>query len=226
MPRRKLLIYHDESGTPGVDKAFVSGVLLLHKEKQGQDILDRATYIRNKWHYYNEFHYQKMSNLRAKVYLDLLQECLQKCIFKYCAIVIQKHKLDMSHFRFQPYLAYNFFTKNLIYHNIKNLSGRTYIYSDAKSRIKHDNFLEYLKHQLNLAALFNGHGYNVKAIEPTDSKNNDLIQITDLFTGAVKQIYDPAPSSRKVELKNKIVSSRYWRIRTNIWDWTPRKPLK
>ncbi|OIQ08757.1 hypothetical protein MOOR_16760 [Moorella thermoacetica] len=221
MPRKKILIYHDESGTPGVDKVFVSGVLILDKERQGEDILNVVNTIRKKWNYHEEFHFQKMSTLKYNVYKDLLETCLKYCNFRFSAIVIQKQKLDMRYFNHQHHLAYNFFTKMVIYHNIKWLSGRAYIFSDSKNRIKRDNFLEYLKEQLNIDSLFYGHGYHIRAIETPSSSADNLLQVADLFTGIVKQKFDPAPGHRKVSLKDIILSNKNSRYKINIWDWTP-----
>ena len=60
------------------------------------------------------------------------------------------------------------------------------MYADAKSRLKEDNFLEYLVVEMNLGVPFRK-GFAtrrvLKKVEPLDSKLDDLLQVTDLLTG-------------------------------------------
>jgi hypothetical protein len=112
------LLFHDESCVPG-DDCFVVGLLKVHKREP----IDKAIAIaREKWHYKNELHFQKMSNLRAKVYKEVLsQVCRVKEHFHFSALCVQRKYIDLKYFSGKEHLAYNFFTKLLLTHRCYNV---------------------------------------------------------------------------------------------------------
>ena len=69
------------------------------------------------------------------------------------------------------------------------------MYAVAKTRLKEDNFLEYLVVEMNLGVPFRKGASPrraLKKVEPVDSKSDDLLQVTDLLTGMCQQPAGPS----------------------------------
>lgn len=217
---RRYFVFQDESGEIS-EKYFFSGATVIPELEmlKFQSIIDE---VRTKNNFYDEFHFQKISKKRYKAYKELLTKCLEELHFFHKTIVIARNNLDMKYFGNQDYLAYNYFTRQVIYNLIKQLSGSIYIYPDERNRIKKDNFLDYLFTQLNLDSYYNDLNYHVSSVEPRSSKENVGLQLNDLLLGIIRQIYLPAPGKYKILLKNEISClSSFW-IKCNIWKWQPK----
>lgn len=232
MPQ-KVYIFHDESGSPGKDTAFLACALRLTGPRLA-DLYELISEVRKRHHYYEELHFYKSSSLKHTVYREVLDTALRSLSFSCKVIVVLRDRLDMRYFSRQNYLAYNYFTKQVIYHQLKDTEGRVYIYSDAKNRVKRDNFIRYLGTQLNLMALEEGHDYCVRTVETLNPDSAgprtllkqrmlyEALQFADLLTGAVKHRYDPATSWRKLDLRN-LVQYHAQSYKVNVWEWQPKQ---
>lgn len=212
----KYWIFQDESGEPG-DEIFIVGILGM-TSKVKRLILKSIQEIRERHNFHDEIHFQIFSNLREKIYKMILDEIF-KFYFSYRAIVVRREDIDLRYFSGKKHLAYNKFSEMLIYNLIKNRSGEIHIRPDEKCRMREDNFLEYVVRQLNVEAYKNGHNYIVKSCKPTDSGNCDIIQVCDLITGVVKNLYSPAG-----ERKNNFgahIRKKYGN-KIKIWEWKPK----
>ena len=219
--RRRFFVFQDESGEPGKKKYFIVGVLIVDNETR-QKILDTVARVRHNRGFHEELHFTIMSKRRFPVYREIMAE-VSNFPLHFCAMVIDNTKLRLSYFDNKRYLAYNRFCFLAIFHNIKKLHGDVYVYTDDKSRIKEDNFLEYLWDQLRFEAFARDLDYDIKTVEPRDSKQDELIQVTDLFLGAVNSIYNPPKNEMKRELAE--MTSRMIQMsprKFNIWEWTPK----
>jgi hypothetical protein len=135
---------------------------------------------------------------------------------------VPRGKCDLKYFGNQIHIAYNYFTRQVIYHIIKNLDGQIYIYPDDRNRVKKDNFTEYLYRQLNFESFCNGLNYCVRVVEPRSSEKEIGLQLNDLFLGTVRQIFIPAPGKYKILLSQKVRSMfGFWK-KCNIWRWKPK----
>jgi len=219
--RKRFFVYQDESGEPGKARYFLIGVLVVD-DKTRKDILDAVARIRQKYSFYEELHFKKVSSRRFPIYKDIMTE-VGSFPLRFCAMVIDNTRLDLRYFSNKRYLAYNKFCCLAIFHNIKSLNGDVYVFTDAKSRIKEDNFLDYLEFQLQFEAFCHDLNYNVRTVEPKDSKQEDLIQVTDLFLGAINSMYTHPKSPRKRELadmmREMVNAERY---KFNVWCWRPK----
>ncbi|MFD0868752.1 DUF3800 domain-containing protein [Paenibacillus residui] len=214
----KYWIFQDESGEPGKDPYFIVGILGMTQNVKKR-LLDSIASVRAQRGFFNEFHFQKFSELRSQVYKDALEEAF-KCYFSYRAIVVSREDVDLSLFDYKRHLAYNKFSELLIYNHIKNRSEHIHIRPDNKNRMKEDNFYDYLVRNLNYKSFYERHGYVVKSCKSSDSKKCDATQICDLLTGVVKNKYSPA-GERKNKFSNYFLNKYDSRI--NIWHWKPRK---
>ena len=217
----KYFVFQDESNRVG-DEIFFTSALILNKTNALKAYKIIAG-IRNKFNFNNEMHFQKISKLKYKVYKEVMEETLRNVPFTTCTLLVRRNHLDMKYFNNQKYLAYNYFTRMVIYHNIKNLSGQVYIYPDYRKRVTKDNFVNYLRAELNNDALSNDHKYFVRVVEPKDSHSDELLQLTDLFLGVVKQKYLPSSGKWKTNLKDEIFTFKPYCKKINIWDWQPNK---
>lgn len=98
------------------------------------------------------------------------------------------------------------------------------MYSDAKTRLKEDNFLEYLMVELNLAVPFRNGAVPrrvLKKVEPLDSKLDDLLQVTDLLTGCVNNRLGHAANERKQAVRRTVEALGLLNDQ-NIWIWQPK----
>lgn len=216
-------LYQDESGDVGRGQShFVVGLLMVRERDPLRAAVRRA---RDRWHYANELHFEKVSNLRVKVYEAVLDELAKESAhFRFEALAVPRNAVNVGFFSDQRHLAYNYFTKLLLEHRCHKVEDAV-MYADAKSRMKEDNFLEYLVVEMNLGVPFRkGHAPRrlLKKVEPLDSKADDLLQVTDLLTGCVNNRLGHPAGERKQQLRQKaealgLIGSR------NIWVWQPKR---
>jgi len=209
-------IYQDECGEPSKNQDhFLIGLLRV---KDRNPLYAAINEVREKNHFVNEIKFQEMSNLRLKVYLEVLNRVATlKHEFSFSAIAIHRDKLDMARFSGQKHKAYNFFTHMLLSKRLQNVDNAV-VYVDSKTRMKEDNFLSYLETWTNLRAM----KQVVKTVEPICSKTDDLIQLTDLFLGCCNTYLGHPNGDRKKlvlaeALKLQLISS------STIWKWEPRQ---
>jgi len=215
-------IYQDESGEPGKDDYFIVGILCMtsgQKNKAIKLIQD----LRNEENYFNEFHFNKFSEKRKRVYsmaIDLLFNC---CYVTFRSIVVNRSLVNLRAFGYKRHFVYNKFTHLLIEHTIKfKQDAEIHIRPDYKNRLKHDNFYSYLVNTLNYNAWLYGYTYYVKSCESSDSKMCDMNQMCDLLTGIVKNRYIPA-GERKNQFASEILDK--YKEKIKIWEWRPNKVI-
>jgi hypothetical protein len=176
-------------------------------------VLEAVNQVRRRYGFVNELKSSKWSNLRQQVYLDVLIEVVKHDV-QATVLVAQKRDLDRRYFVGQDYLAYNYLAKRLVVRATTRVQGAT-LYVDKKQRTRRDNFLEYLKAEVNLRALEDGRPVVLRAVKDIDSKRYDLMQVTDLFAGTV---YGVETGNAKKEELFKIIYPR-----VEIWRWRPQK---
>lgn len=215
----KYWIFQDESGEPGKDPFFIVGILCM-TEGQKANLLRSIRHIRTDMNYWNEFHFNKFSDLRAEIYKRVIQNAFTSHYITFRSIVVRKDLVNLKLFGNRRDIAYNKFTQLLVSSVIKYRTEDIHIRPDHKNRLKEDNFYEYLVNSLNEQAFFNGYRYIVKSCKSSDSKKCDLNQLCDLLTGVVKNRYSPA-GLRKNEFATEMI--RKFERKIHIWDWRPRK---
>jgi hypothetical protein len=156
-----------------------------------------------------------MSNLRLKVGAA--------AFFRYEALAVPRDAVGLGFVSGRRHLAYNYFTKLLLEHRSQGVEEAV-MYADAKTRLKEDNFLEYLVVEMNLGVPFRKGLVPrrvLKKVEPRDSKLDDLLQAADLLTGCVNNRLGHPAGERKQRLRRKaeelgLIGER------NVWVWRPK----
>jgi len=200
----------DEAGGIGPFPIVVFTILL--SERPG-DLLAAIQRVRQQHHFVNEMKSSRWSRLRRQVYVDVLAEVVQYDV-RATVLVARKEDLDARYFAGKDYLAYNYLAKRLVIQAIADVGGTT-LYVDKKQRTLRDNFLEYLKAEVNLQALEDGRPIVLRGVEDVDSRASDLLQITDLFGGTV---YGVETGNAKKRGLFEII-----RPKIHIWYWRPKK---
>jgi hypothetical protein len=211
MPRRPPpVLCFDESGGIG---PFPIAVFALLTINEPHVVLEAVNQVRRRYSFVDELKSSKWSKLRRQVYVNVLTEVVKHDV-QATMLVAQKRDLDRRYFPGQDYLAYNYLAKRLVVRATAGVRGAT-LYVDKKQRTRRDNFLEYLKAEVNLRALEDGRPVVLRAAKDIDSKRYDLMQVTDLFAGTV---YGVETGNVKKEELFKIIYPR-----VEIWRWQPQK---
>ncbi len=211
--RHPPVLCFDEAGGIGPFPIAALGLLIVNEPDA---VLETVKRVRRQHGFVNELKSSKWSNLRRQVYVDVLTEVVKHDVHA-TILVARKRDLDRRYFPGKDYMAYNYLAKQLVVRATIEVQGAT-LYVDKKQRTKRDNFLEYLKAEVNLRALEDGRPVVLRAVEDVDSKDSDLMQVTDLFVGTVYGV--ETGNVRKKELFEII------RLKTKIWRWGPQKKTR
>jgi len=211
-------VYQDESGDIKIGRNFVVGLLRVRNR---EPILEAIRQVREHEKFTNELHFEKVSPFRERVYCEIFKSVAQvHSEFVFCAIVVRNDLLiSLAPFAGQRHFGYNFFTKLLLMNRHVGIENAI-IYTDEKSRIKEDNFFEYLQTEVNLRR-----GRNVvKKVESLNSKQDDIMQLTDLFVGCANNIAGGSRfcGERKTRIRNVAEKLRLV-TRYDLWIWRPKK---
>lgn len=215
-------LYQDESGDVGRGQPhFIVGLLMV---REREPLWAAVKGARDRWHYANELHFEKVSTLRLKVYESVLRAMAAHTdLFRFEALAVARDAIDVRYFSDRRHLAYNYFTKLLLEHRNEDVENAV-MYADAKCRLKEDNFLEYLVVEMNLGVPFRQGAILrrvLRKVEPIDSKSDDLLQVTDLLTGCVNNRLGHPAGERKQRLRRLAEEMTLIGDR-NIWVWKPQ----
>jgi len=123
-------LYQDESGDVGRGQPhFIVGLLMVREREPLWAGIRRA---RGHWHYANELHFGKVSNLRIKVYEAVLDAiAVEAAHFRYEALAVPREDVNVGLFADRRHLAYNYFTKLVLEHRCQGVENAV-MYADAK----------------------------------------------------------------------------------------------
>src|ERR1039458_3741790 len=90
-------LYQDESGDVGRGQPhFIVGLLMVREREPLWAVIRRA---RDCWHYANELHFEKVSNLRMKVYEAVLDGLASEAAqFRYEALAVPREDVNVGFF--------------------------------------------------------------------------------------------------------------------------------
>jgi hypothetical protein len=170
-PRPFRFVFQDESGDVArTDRNFIVGLLLV---RDIEPIRAAIAMARAEFHFANEMHFFKMSGLRKRVYCAVFEALVgAREEFEFHTILVRREFLELGWFGGRRHLAYNFFTKLLLQRHVERIFEAAML-TDAKTRMREDNFLVYLPSELNLSA----GRFVLRSIEAADSKTDDVLQV-------------------------------------------------
>lgn len=167
--------------------------------------------IRQKYRFFDEIKWNTLS----KIKIDVIKEIID-CIFLtpgiyFSSIIINKDTIDFKKdFDNNPYLAYQHFTEYLLLEDI-NYNEVLIILADYVTVLNEIKFEVDLKHKINESLK----RLAISGVHRIDSKGSNIIQIVDLFLGAV--IYDFKLRNKLASGdKNKIIILKYLLKKINI----------
>jgi len=200
---RTPFVFFDETGSIN-DKANRYFCLGMVKCMQPYFLDQKIRLIREKYHFYDEIKWNTISKFKLKIIKEIIDNVFDTPGIYFSCIVINKDGVNFEkEFNNNPYLAYQIFTENLLKQSINDDEVLTiladFITTPANIRFEVD-----VKHNINAELK----RLSIAGIHRVDSKGVNLIQITDLFIGAVAYNYKLHDKLVKGD-KNKISIMNY-----------------
>jgi len=217
-------LFGDESGDFKTKPYFVIGLI---KTKNPGFFETEIKALREKHGFKFEIKYSSTNRLKAPLCKDLVDLFFESPGLEFRSIVKSNLVHDLSYFRemgtsMRPRdLAYNRTYREVIENNlVEEEDTRVLVYIDDKSRLKDDNLLEYLKREIP----------QLRDVQPRDSKDLELLQLTDLLTGS---IYGDLTGNNHPVKRNLIdyilkylpiddFSRKMNTAKFNVWHWKPQ----
>ncbi|MFZ5596094.1 MAG: DUF3800 domain-containing protein [Bacillota bacterium] len=200
-------IYLDESGGLRAESPLLVGAFLTTNQRMIRSIIQ---YARNLHKYPYELHFQKISSnekdKRYKVSKTILKSLLA-CEKDWQVRIIYSNEPDEI-CRWDNMTVdevYNEFVEQLILsHGRFFLKKKAYFVLDEKNKAKWNDFIpEKLEILLNntVKKITGTHCH----VRTDHSTQNDFLQLADLFSGAIRQLYTPSNNGNKIELAELIL---------------------
>ena len=227
-------IYCDESSIEADKKRrfMVIGALIVPRRKK-PDFLKQYQKVLSR-HSFNEIKWVKVSEASLPVIKEIVDLFFQTDYANYYCIVVDKTKVDLKlHHNDDKELAFYKFYYILLKNKLRS-NCKYYIYLDKKP-VKVKNRVGVLKGFLTGFVESSRQDCVIKHLQEYSSSENKLIQISDLFTGAVasKFNYSEAEKSKskrnlikyieKIRKKTLEKPSGYFEEKFNVFVWRPKK---
>jgi len=181
---RTPFVFFDETGSIN-DKANRYFCLGMIKCMQPYYLDTKIRSTRQRFGFYDELKWNTISKTKTKVIDQILDDIFSTPGINFSCVVINKDNLDfMKEFGNDPYKAYQSFTEILLKDSVEENEILTILADYVTTPIK-VKFEVDVKHNLNklLDRLAIG------GVHRVDSKGVNLIQVVDLFIGAVTYSY-------------------------------------
>jgi len=213
-----LYIFNDDSGTlkPGSQGFFCSGLLLINNPHSSYREIRR---IRNNHNFLNELHFHKISKRRALIYVDIINSIFNLEGSYFYGMLVNNENVSRNVLGRREYVGVNRVVKTLMKQCSMDFSQNTEatVFTDKKARVRQDNFTDYIR---DISRREN-YKIRIKEVIPLDSKDDDLIQVCDLITGAARTIFSGVnveSESRNFVLDN-VRESLNNEDKVRIWNW-------
>lgn len=202
-----MLVFIDESGDPGfkVSKgsspAFVIALVAFRDSEEASKaqkiIADLALKLKVK----PEFKFSKChSDVR-----DAFFDALQSVDFCVRALVVEKEKVHSGYLRSNKAAFYSFFVKTMLKFDNGLLKDAKVVIDGSGDRAFKKELSSYLRRHTLPGA--------IKAVRFSDSRNDELVQLADMCTGAIARSYRDNRTYEKRWLK--ALSKKI----DDIWDF-------
>lgn len=214
--------YVDESGAVKPGGPFVAGIWFTKHPLLWRKIIEER---REDCHYGYELHFHKISgtasDLRAFAVRQIFRKLFNVKHSWYSRMIyVRETYLDL----WKGFKAVDIYdtmiSEMLLRFVIKAKADLCTVVIDEKNRPLSDNFIpDGLDALLNTRSTALG-GPRIR-VQVRSSKHDDLLQLVDLLTAAVRQIYHPSGNINKYLACNLIEPLINDRI--GIWEWRPNK---
>ncbi len=230
-------IYCDESSVEGNHKHryMVIGAFVIPRNKK-KEFLSEMNIIK-KEHSHREVKWSKLSKASVSIAKQIIDLFFEADYASYTSIVIKKDLVQLEQFHNGSMeLAFYKFYYLLLRHKMH--SGYKYYISLDKKPVSIKNRVGVLKNFLSAYIKSSRTDCVIKSLQEYPSDENSLIQVADLFTGAIasKYNFDPSTkSSSKKEilkyLEDKLgrgidTPTDYFESKFNVFCWKPKKVLQ
>ncbi|MFZ5806901.1 MAG: DUF3800 domain-containing protein [Verrucomicrobiota bacterium] len=182
-----MLVFIDESGDPGLklsagsSRYFVIGLLVFEDHEEATAADQRIQLLKREMGFNASFEFH-FNSLRAD-YRKTFLKAISSYDFFYFGIVINKENLSGEGFQFKE--SFYKYTCGLVFNNAKpHLNHAIVIVDGSGSREFRKQFASYLRKRIN-----DKDNYCIKKVKVQDSKDNNLIQMTDMICGAIARSY-------------------------------------
>jgi len=184
MDKKIFNIYCDESCVENVDAKYMTiGALLIPREKK-QIIVTEIKKIYKKHKINQELKWNKVNSRHLDFYTQIINYFIKNNNLKFRCIVVDKSKIKYEEYHNNDKeLAFYKFYYLLLEKKIKN-NFSYYIFLDKKPT-RDKNRARSLKAFLDSHILFNQSKSKIIHLQAYDSKENILIQLSDLLTGLI-----------------------------------------
>lgn len=224
-------LFCDESGITK-DSNYVAIGFLSTNRASRKILLRIIADVRQEFNFKDEIHSHKMSKIRYEVYKTLIERTMPYVRFR--VGIVTREDFRPEYFGNHAWMGLNYFTKVTLMHFAKE-GWNAVLYLDFKTRELQDNGLVYLYREVNFHR-----PYSLKAVEGMNSKDSQLMQLSDLYLGLIRagfeyghpckkgmQPYVEADSRKKqlyAEFINAFrqLSGKHQKIAVGLWEWKPR----
>ena len=236
MRRHQVNIYCDESRhTSGGDRFMVIGAILCDREKK-REYVHHIHLLKKAYNTQGEFGWKRLSPNKAAFYYELIDFFMENDIGFKC-IVVDKSKIDNEAYNDgDSELGFYKFYYQMLKDSLE-ANKEYFIYLDWQQNRDQHRFSTlkfYLQRKLQGRA-------KIACLEPVTSSNQPLIELADLFIGAVGYQYNNRRESPvKIAFCTKLadalhkINNRYFKFhrldtftakiekKFNIFRWEPR----
>lgn len=178
-----MYVFIDESGDPGfkVSKGsspvFVAAMVIFNDAVAAQETRNVIDSSPAKFINRGEFKFQKCDdNVR-----DLFFESVKNCRFRIRSIVVKKSIIYSPRLRTNKDTFYEYFVKSMLQHDGGVIKNATIIIDGSGDRNYRKELQAAIKRRMPNGAL--------KKLKFSDSRNDSLIQLSDMCAGAIARSY-------------------------------------
>ena len=178
-----MLVLIDESGDPGFkltrgsSSHFVVCMIVFNNFDEAERCSAAIQRLQSGLGIYPEF---KFSNCRAEI-RDKFFACVKDFNFSIYALVVPKRDLYSPTLRTDTDKFYNYFVRQLLSNHKEILNNASIKIDESGDKKFKYELIKYLKDQIASGC--------IKKVRFASSKNDHLIQLADMVTGAVARLY-------------------------------------
>ena len=178
-----MLVFIDESGDPGFkvkkgsSPAFVIGLVAFSDPKEALRAQGIINTVARTWNVKPEF---KFSKCRSDI-RDAFFKALHPVDYCVRALAVEKEKIHSGYLRTHKEAFYSFFVKSMLKFDNGLLKDAKVVIDGSGERVFRKELSAYLRRNTAPGA--------IKSVRFSDSRNDVMVQMADMCTGAIARSY-------------------------------------